>query len=907
MNERSRLSLILRALVACVALAGISTATAAAEKRVQFDIAPQDLLTALNEFAQQSNQELLFSTDVAAAKRTQGVTGEFPPSEALRALLEGTGLQYRVTTDNTILIERTEKEPSDRRAETTSSIFRTPLVLAQAAPASQPAQQDTKSNEESPQAANGEREESDLGEIIVTGTHLRGVVETASPLFVFDQTDFDRAGAATVQQFLVTLPQNFGGAQSEDTRTISFNPSFGTAVNLRGLGSGSTLTLINGRRSAVAGSAEFVDISMIPLSAVERIEVLTDGASAIYGSDAIAGVVNFIMREGYEGAETRLRGGATTHGDGEEYHAGQSLGTRWGSGSALLSYEYYKRGPVNSTDRDFSANTLPDFGNGPIDLVPRQERNSAYLSARQELSERVEIFGDVLYSKRNADNVDWDIFALERIQTAADAKQYGGAAGITLDLGRSWLVDVTGGMSRSDSEDVLQGGSFGTPLRSSYEYKLWSADAKLSGDLFRLPGGSAKLAVGGSYRDEGFVFSIGVDSQPKKSFSSRAAFAEVMIPVVGGASVSQEIARLVLTMAGRYEEYNAFGTTFDPKFGVRWAPSNALALRATYGTSFKAPTVFQLNEFNGFNFLLDLPDPQSSTGTARVVFRLGNNPSLHEETATTWTIGADLASESAPGWKVALTYFDVEYEGRIQAPSVFFELFTDPAYAGLTTRRGEIPDSEFDALVADLLSGRLQVGGCSVPNDPVTGACPEPAANINAVIDSRETNLAGTHTSGIDLTVNQRIDSRVGTFDLGLNASYLLDYEEQVTNVAPLLEFVDTVGNPIDLRARASASWSRNGWGVTATLNYADKYSDSRFSPTTDVASWTTWDLQVSFDTGNRFNSSLWNDTVLSLTTVNLFDRDPPSYLDGFVNLGYDSANGDPFGRIISLTLTKRW
>ena len=111
-------------------------------------------------------------------------------------------------------------------------------------------------------------------------------------------------------------------------------------MNLRGLGAGSTLVLLNGRRISASGlNAQFFDVSNIPLTAIERVEVLTEGASAIYGADAIAGVVNFILRDEYEGAETRLSYGEDGKGDTAELLLGQVFGKGWDSGRFVLSYE----------------------------------------------------------------------------------------------------------------------------------------------------------------------------------------------------------------------------------------------------------------------------------------------------------------------------------------------------------------------------------------------------------------------------------------------------------------------------------------------------------------------------------------------------------------------------------------
>src|SRR6185312_10051286 len=119
----------------------------------------------------------------------------------------------------------------------------------------------------------------------------------------------------------------------------SANAVDGTGVNLRGLGNAATLVLVNGHRVAPGNTAgNFVDISMIPLYAVERIEVVTVGASAVYGADAVGGVVNIILGRNLDGAETRARYGSVTSGSTTERQVGQTLGHGWDTGTVQLIY-----------------------------------------------------------------------------------------------------------------------------------------------------------------------------------------------------------------------------------------------------------------------------------------------------------------------------------------------------------------------------------------------------------------------------------------------------------------------------------------------------------------------------------------------------------------------------------------
>src|SRR4051812_41216579 len=194
--------------------------------------------------------------------------------------------------------------------------------------------------------------------IEVTGSNIKRVdAEGPAPVQIITRADIDRTGSNTVSDVLRYLPANNAGSYDE-----TFVGSFArgsSGLSLGGLGQKSTLVLINGRRMAVYSFAQnlsdtFVDLNSIPLAAIERIEVLKDGASAIYGSDAIAGVVNVILRKDYTGAELTVGGGVTSRGDGQEVHVSGAAGTgtpgrdRY---NAVLAVDYFNRESVWLRDR----------------------------------------------------------------------------------------------------------------------------------------------------------------------------------------------------------------------------------------------------------------------------------------------------------------------------------------------------------------------------------------------------------------------------------------------------------------------------------------------------------------------------------------------------------------------------
>lgn len=210
------------------------------------------------------------------------------------------------------------------------------------------------------------QEETDEGElIVVTGSRIQQRnVETAAPIAVVQDEEFKLSGTVNVENVINTLPQVVPGFTS-----ASNNPGTGTStLNLRGLGSTRTMVLVNGRRWMFYDTAQIVDLNTIPSFLIDSVDVVTGGASAVYGSDALAGVVNFRLKQ-VEGLELGGQYSLTEEGDGARYQIYGAIGTSFddGRGSATVFAEYYKRDSIFQGDRDFSFFAL---GDGATDLTP---------------------------------------------------------------------------------------------------------------------------------------------------------------------------------------------------------------------------------------------------------------------------------------------------------------------------------------------------------------------------------------------------------------------------------------------------------------------------------------------------------------------------------------------------------
>ncbi|MEJ1961305.1 MAG: TonB-dependent receptor [Gammaproteobacteria bacterium] len=307
----------------------LSAAYARADEPVvrPFDIGPQSLAAALSEFARQSHQEILFSPGVVANKSSSGARGTMQPLAALQLLLNDSGLTFKRTPGGAILVgaprageAEPARLPSGSGPRATNSQDTSPIHLAQAEESSGP--------QESARRKSGE-----LDEVVVTGknpqsTLAQGVIPRTEdgplPFQVITHDEIVRSGASSAAELLRRLPQNYAAGLSEQRASLVAGSSE-SSLNLRGFGGRQSLVLLNDRRVGASdggGSNSLV----VPLAAVERVEVLAGAASGIYGARALGGVVNFILRTDFVGSEVSASYGNTGHGDAGETRASFIVG-----------------------------------------------------------------------------------------------------------------------------------------------------------------------------------------------------------------------------------------------------------------------------------------------------------------------------------------------------------------------------------------------------------------------------------------------------------------------------------------------------------------------------------------------------------------------------------------------------
>lgn len=1017
-------------LLAATALSAVITAgsPAIAAPAITFAIEAQPLDTALLVYAAQSRRQVLFHPSQVAGRSAPAIKATLTPDAALARLLAGTGLRAEQSGPN-VFVLRPAPTPGRTGAPRGPGDPHAGDREADEAPAPGSAPDATSAAYESvlPGAT-----PTLVDEVIITGSLIRGADAPTSPLVLLGRDDIDRNGAATVADLLADLPQNFGGAGSASTAILGTdgrgtNDLASTGVNLRGLGASATLVLVNGRRMGGTGTkADFADVSAVPTAAVERIDVLLDGASALYGSDAVGGVVNIVLKRRFEGAETRLRIGTSTQGGGEEIQAAHTFGTSWTGGDLVVSYEYGRRWGLKASDRPFTANSdlrslggtdhrviyshpanilvldptsasygvgwsVPPGQNGvglrPSDFIagvpnlhnqrqggdvlPKDERQGLYVSLVQDLSSNVRLIADARYNhRRNEINRPSPIsaFTITRANpffvspngsashvigySFADeigaqssyggSKSLGVSAGLEIDLPADWRADVYGAMASElgerDSRNLINSrflnealgaipddpATAWSPVRDGYfnpygdggansrsllgflagGYSrsrnlstVQTLDAKADGPVWTLPGGEVKAAIGVQVRRERFkpqttnlvatASPVPVGGETYKR-SIEAAFLELRVPLIGADMDVPLVHRLEASLAGRIERYGDFGQTTNPKLGLLWAPTDALTLRASYGTSFRAPNMPELYQLTNNSPVLS----QSTGGQVLSMLMSGGNRELEPESATTWSLGFDYDSAALPGLKLSASWFDVEFTDQIGTPVLTdpANALKNPAFAPFVTyvdpRNNPADLARIKALMAASTSANIGLF---------------PAEAYRAIIDARFVNTGLVRVRGIDVAGAYGFDLGQDHFDLALSMSYLTDFERQFTPSAPSVETLNLPGQPVDLRGRFSAAWSRGDFRASLALNYVDAYKSETGAK---IDAWATMDLQLRWAPQTAVGGL--EGLSLALNVQNALDADPPFY-DGPTGIGYDPANADPLGRFVSLQLTKRW
>jgi iron complex outermembrane recepter protein len=753
-------------------------------------------------------------------------------------------------------------------------------------------------------------------EEITVGSRTAGVAaEKSVPVDVLTVEQIASAGAVETNQIIQALTPSFNFPRPTITDgTDSVRPA-----TLRGLGPDQVLVLINGKRrhpsalvhvnGSIGRGSTGVDLNAIPASAIQRIEVLRDGAAAQYGSDAIAGVINIVLKSGKSPLNLSFKGGMTSHSDGELIDASAGYGWSLGGGGSLVAtVEYRDRGETNRAGPDprdqivtgdAGRNNViqPNFHWGDAEVrdvmtflnaeIPLVEGGSRSLYAFGSLSRRNGTHGG--FFRRAIQDTNWPSIYPEGFLPLIepDIVDASGTVGVR-GVGHGWFWDASGqygynsfDFNVTDSLNVSLGPSIPPNQTEFYSGSLILGQFLANIDFSRQVGvglaGPLTVAVGSEYRRENYEIIAGepnsyADAGSPNRFGGRAVPGAQVFPgfrpsnevdtgrhsIAAYADLEADVHdRVRLGLAGRVEHYSDFGGTADGKVTARLQLHERVVARGAVSTGFRAPALAQ-SYFSAIstNFL--------AVGGQLVPFEVGTFP-----------VGSPQAR--------VLGAEDLKPEESVHASGGVVLNPTDALEVTADLYRVDIDDRI-------VISGNFTGGRIS-----------ELLLPLGATGARFFTNAIDTKTVGLDLNVNYRIPlDRAG--DLHLTAAYNTtdnDILRVAATPAPLAGLEQVLFDRIERRRvecgqprnnyRFGGAWNRRGLSGNVRAARYGQYCivdravvDQNYEP-----EW-LFDAEVSY----RLDRA-----VLGFGVQNLFDVFPDENLPDNANLGiFPYPSHAPFG-----------
>jgi outer membrane receptor protein involved in Fe transport len=956
-----------RALACGAALAALALAVGAHAQTRTFDVPAEEAVKSIPEFARQADLQIIAPSTRLRGVRTEPIRGALDARQALRRLLQGTGLE--IASDNgSVIVLRSAADPA-----------------AAAAPAA-------------PRAGPSDDEAEKLSEVVVVGTRIRNVAPT-SPVVSVDRGDIDRSGATTVQDVLAAVPQNYAGVDAASSRLSGGNTGLTSQIDIRGLGSQATLTLINGRRvsSGAGDQGRAVDISMIPVSAIQRIDILTDGASALYGSDGIGGVVNIVLRRNFEGAQTTVHRGWNSAA-ADSFLASQLVGTTWSGGRAMAAVQYQsvealKAREVGITSTDFRSRGGGDFrespfgapgtvlpsgffaglpfttltgpGGSPVflaalppgagrnlqlsslrlneanagdlvteDLAPKQQSTSGYVTLEQDVG-KVTLFLDAAYSQRKAINRDTDVINFVSVPTtnaftpfkedvlvARDFREFGptkfridnegwfanlGARGV-LPWG-DWTWEVVGSASRDQSERLFASIDFGaldTLLASSNPATAFNPFSDGSGQSVALPSLDSGFRAVTKLRSIAANFQGELWRLPAGPVRF-AAGAEHRTEDLDGRGFASAAGQVLFDQASR-DLSAVFGELYIPLVGGDHPAPLARELALSLAVRGERYSDFGDTTNPKVGVLWRPTEALTFKANWGTSFRAPLLRELSQVPTTLTDIGVvDPLKPGGPG----VAFVTLVIGGNPNLEPETAETFTiggefKPAsLAGAKLSVGYF-HTDYDKRIRGLLDGLSVSTLLSFQKALPPGIAVRDAAGNLTQLNLININSASTTMSGLDLGAEYRWTAGdAGEFLLRSSATVLLKNRDQLIAGAPVLDLKGRVGNPAKWRGRLDLIWDRDPWAASLAVNHTDGLIND--DADTQVVSRKV-DSQTTVDLNAAFklkSRSVWLDAVTAqIGVTNLFNKLSP-FVDGSQNFGVDPRNFVINGRTIYLRLSK--
>jgi outer membrane receptor protein involved in Fe transport len=948
-------------------------------RQFDLDIPSSTVSEELKRLYEATGAPILYSDSWRMPAR--GIKGHFTAEEALTRILDHTGLWCEYLAASQILVRKFEAQPSSGKC----------------LPIEKPTAKQIPKPTPEPQ---GEMEEVHISGH--TGTRIAGLKEIGSPMLTWNAQQIRASGAQNLSDLLKDTTQNFGGGPTQQThfgQAETLTNSFqGVSPNLRGLGSRATLVLLDGQPLAPSGTAAaVVDLLQIPLSAVESVEVMLDGASAFYGSDAVGGVINVHTEHDYTQPKTFVQVGEGTEGHQEYHRLSQEIGHRWDSGSAVLVGETMRQGALSANERwQSNSNLIPEgpasspfyytnpgnlvmTGSGMTyaipsrapggtldfstltpgtlnransyansDVVPGQSRWSLFSAFQQKMGERATIFSTVLWSQRDAltslggQEVRLDVTQspflvnppsddvqeqynlgrdLGSEMTRVKVRALNATVGTQIHLPGHWQMEIKGTNTREAEsqltynavdQNALQLAVFNplsppirpdpgayfdpfgagrnltaamaeavkTQLRYGSRSQLWDFALTANGPVLSLPAGPVHSAVGLEYRDQ--EFSSGVSQTASWSDLRRqryAGYVEIAAPLLNDADYAPPLRSLMLSLAGRMEDYSDFGRAFAPRIGLTWEPVSHLTVSSTWSRSVRAPNMEDVFSRNNTSFVGVL-------GNTPVLIWYGGNPGLHVETGATRTLGLSFESddEEFPLFSASVNYFDILFRDRVQQYMLSTDLLTNPDYHGIVT---------FNPSAG--AQGQVCSQSRYLPGSDGLGCMAE---QVGAIVDLRTQNTGRLWTDGIDVQLGMNLPVAVGRLGIGVKSTYISDYKEATLPAARMVSSVDTLSNPLAWHVIGTGDWSVGAFEASVVVRHTKGYRDNEVVPVRRVGAWTTGDVRVAYTFGVGDGSGA-RGVEVAVRCENVTGRYSPRVVNTVAGVGYDQENGSLVGRVV--------
>jgi iron complex outermembrane recepter protein len=457
------------AITAVIAAAPVQAQAATSDIAIE----AQPMETALNQLAQTYGKQIVVYSADAKGMTAQKLEGAYTEKEALDTILKDSGLVFKYVNDRTIAVGSPERLAASYKSDQEVSSFRVAQLDTQ----------DDRAIDRVSDVPDSRANEQVRDEVIVTGSRIRrSPFSSPTPTTIIDKATIEQSGLTQLSDIIARLPSISPGT-GLNTSTGGTFESGASFLDLRGLGSNRTLTLIDGRRR-VPGSrfSAAVDISTIPPSMVETVEVITGGASAVYGADAVTGVVNIILKKDFEGLEFNAEGGWPGQSGGKtkwiSLHAGKNFGD--GRGNISIGGSYSKQDILMGNQRRFGQQAQGFFANpdntGPNDGISDQRRFDNFVfsgfattgtfyvdGTEYTVNPNLQAktygdgpFGPGFFVATAGDDRDIDFDLAKYDQLRSGLKTYTGIATLNYELTDNINFKLSGEYGRTESEDRFQ-------------------------------------------------------------------------------------------------------------------------------------------------------------------------------------------------------------------------------------------------------------------------------------------------------------------------------------------------------------------------------------------------------------------------------------------------------------------